>query len=263
MSEQITTDTFENVLDKTLRVRHLKRDSGRDKPTLVFLHEGLGCIELWKGFPDLVAKETGLNVMIYERQGYGASSPLDLPRPLDYLEIEAQEYLPQLLQQLGIKRPILIGHSDGATIALIYAALYPVSMVLTAAAHVLVEDLTIAGIEVATQRYHKNKVCQKLEKYHGAKAPDLFWAWADTWLDPAFRNWNVSHFLPAINCPVLLVQGKEDEFATLDQIDLIAKEIGSQAKIVVLDNCAHSPHIQAKDKFLDALCAFIKRHRTF
>ena len=261
MSEQITTDTFEKVLDKTLRVRHLKRDSGTDKPTIVFLHEGLGCIELWKGFPDLVAKETGLNVMIYERQGYGASSPLDLPRPLDYLEIEAQEYLPQLLQQLGIKRPILIGHSDGATIALIYAALYPVSMVLTAAAHVLVEDLTIAGIELAAQHYHKNKVCQKLEKYHGAKANDLFWAWADTWLNPAFRNWNASHFLPEINCPVLLVQGREDEFATLDQIDLIAKEIGSQAKIVVLENCAHSPHIQAKDTFLEALCAFIKTHK--
>jgi pimeloyl-ACP methyl ester carboxylesterase len=262
MKEQIITDTFETVLDKTLRVRHLKQASGEGQPSIVFLHEALGCIELWKNFPNLVAEATGLNVVIYERQGHGESSPLDLPRPLDYLEIEAQEYLPQLLKQLGIKCPILIGHSDGATIALIYAALYPVSMVLTAAAHVLVEDFTIKGVGLAAQDYHKNNIGEKLAKYHGAKAHDLFWAWADTWLNPAFRGWSTAHLLPVIEVPVLLVQGKEDEFATLDQIDLIAEGIGSQAPIVVLENCGHSPHIQAKDKFLEALCAFIKKHRA-
>jgi pimeloyl-ACP methyl ester carboxylesterase len=263
MNEQTTTDTFENVLDKTLRVRQLKSAYGKDKPTLVFLHEALGCIELWKDFPDLLAKETGLNILIYERQGHGASSPLDLPRPLDYLEIEAQEYLPQLLEQLDIKRPILIGHSDGATIALIYAALYPVSMVLTAAAHVLVEDITIEGVGLAAEHYHKNNICEKLERYHGAKAHDLFWAWADTWLNPVFRPWNATHFLSKISCPVLLIQGKEDEYATLDQLDLIAQRIGSLAQSIVLENCGHSPHIQAKDRFLEALCGFIGLHGRF
>lgn len=260
MSEQIITDTFETVLDKTLRVRHLKQVSGEGKPSIVFLHEALGCIELWKNVPNLVAKATGLNVLIYERQGHGESSPLDLPRPLDYLEIEAQEYLPQLLKQLEIKRPILIGHSDGGTIALIYAALYPVSMVLTAAAHVLVEDFTLEGVGLAAQNYHKNSLGEKLAKYHGAKAHDLFWAWADTWLNPAFKAWNVIPFLAEISCPVLLVQGKEDEFGTLDQIDLIAEKIGSQAQIVVLENCGHSPHVQAKDRFLEVLCGFIGLH---
>jgi pimeloyl-ACP methyl ester carboxylesterase len=263
MKAQITKDTFETVLDKTLRVRRIINASGKDKPTIVFLHEALGCIELWKNFPDLVAKETGHNVMIYERQGHGASSSLDLPRPLDYLEIEAQEYLPQLLEQLGIKRPILIGHSDGATIALIYTALYPVSMLLTAAAHVLVEEITIEGVGLAAESYHKNNICKKLEKYHGTKAHDLFWAWADTWLNPAFKAWNVRHFLSKIHCPVLLIQGKEDEFATLDQQDLIAKEIGSLAQTIVLENCGHSPHIQAKDSFLEGLCEFIKINRNY
>ena len=262
MNEQITTDTFENVLGKTLRVRHLKSAKGKNKPTIVLLHEGLGCLELWKNFPSLLARETGLNILIYERQGHGASSPLDLPRPFNYLEIEAQEYLPQLLNQLEIKSPILIGHSDGATIALVYAALYPVSMVLTAAAHVLVEDITIEGVGLAAQSYHKNNIYEKLEKYHGTKAHDLFWAWANTWLNPAFRTWNVRHFLSKINCPVLLIQGKEDEYATLNQLNLIAQGIGSLAQTIVLDNCGHSPHIQARDRFLEALCAFIELHGT-
>ena len=263
MKTHLKTDTFEKVLDKTLRVRHLKNDSGENKPTLVFLHEGLGGIELWKNFPDLLAAKTGLNVMLYERQGHGMSDSLDLPRPLDYLEIEAQEYLPQLLQQLKIKRPILIGHSDGGTIALIYAALYPVSMVLTAAAHILVEEVTIEGIERATVHYHKNNLGKKLAQYHGAKAEDLFWAWANTWLNPAFRIWSSAHFLPAIKCPVLLIQGKEDEYATLDQLDLIAQGIGSLAQTIVLEDCGHSPHIQAKNKFLEALCTFIKLHERY
>lgn len=258
MKEEITIDTFEKVLDKTLRVRHLKRIGGKNKPTIVFLHEGLGCIDLWKKFPDLLAQKTEHNVMIYERQGHGGSSPLDLPRPLDYLEIEAQEYLPQLLKQLDIKRPILIGHSDGATIALIYAALYPVSMVLTAAAHVLVEDITIEGVGLAAQGYHKNNIYKKLEKYHGPKAHDLFWAWADTWLNPAFKAWNITHFLSQISCPVLLIQGREDEYASLDQQNLIAQRIGNLAQTIVLENCGHSPHIQAKSKFLEVLCTFIK-----
>lgn len=259
MNTGITRDTFEKVLDKTLRVRSIKGTFGEDQPTIVFLHEGLGCIELWKDFPELVALQTGLNVMIYERQGHGASSSLDLPRPLDYLEIEAQEYLPQLLQQLGIEYPILVGHSDGATIALIYAALYPVSRVVTAAAHVLVEDITTKGVGLVAQHYYKNNIQQKLEKYHGAKAHDLFWAWADTWLNPAFGVWNAAHFLPTINCPVLLVQGNEDEYATLDQLNLIASGIGVGAETLVLENCAHSPHIQSKDKFLEAICTFIKK----
>lgn len=258
MKEHIRIDTFENVLDKRLRVRHIKRVDGENKPSIVFLHEGLGCIELWKNFPDLLATETGHNVVVYERQGHGASSPLDLPRPLDYLEIEAQEYLPQLLKQLNIKCPILIGHSDGATIALIYAALYPVSMVLTAAAHVLVEDITIKGVGGVAQHYHKNNIYKKLEKYHGTKAHDLFWAWADTWLNPAFKAWNIMHFLPQISCPVLLIQGRADEYASLDQQDLIAQKIGKLAQTIVLENCGHSPHIQAKSEFLEALCAFIK-----
>lgn len=255
-SEWTITDTFEKVLDKELRVRSIKKEE-KNQSTIVFLHEGLGCVELWKKIPELIATKTGFNVLIYERQGHGQSSSLDLPRPLNYLEIEAQEYLPQLLRQLKIKRPILLGHSDGGTIALLYAALYPVKMLITAAAHVLVEDITVRGVQGAARGYDKNKVVEKLEKYHGSKADDLFWAWADTWLNPSFKDWNVAHFLPKITCPVLLIQGVGDEYATLEQLDLIAEGIGVNADKVVLENCGHSPHIQAKHRFLEVVVSFI------
>lgn len=259
--KQERIDRFVTILDKKLRVRHLKQKrTNNDTPTIVFLHEGLGCIDLWKDFPNLVAEATGLDIIMYERQGHGESDPLNSPRPLNYLEVEAEVYLSQLLQQLKIDRPILIGHSDGATIALIYAALYPVSMVITAAAHVLVEEITIKGIQEAVSNYDKNNIRAKLERYHGNKANDLFWAWANTWLNPEFKSWNVTHYLPKINCPALLVQGKEDEYATLKQLHLIADYLEAPTEVWEIDNCAHAPHIQAKQRFLEKLKCFIKEH---
>ncbi|BDS14908.1 alpha/beta fold hydrolase [Aureispira anguillae] len=255
-------DRFVTVLDKQLRIRCLNQTTDVNKPVLVFLHEGLGCIELWKDFPQRLAEATGLNAILYERQGYGKSESLDLPRSLNYLEIEAQEYLPALLKKLDIKKPILVGHSDGGTIALIYAALYSTQLVVAMAAHVLVERITIEGIQKAVQQYDKNTIGKKLEKYHGTKADDLFWAWANTWLNPDFRTWNIEHFLPQINCPTILIQGKEDEYATNHQLELIADRIGANATTVLLENCAHIPHIQAKEVLLDKVTSFIKKTRT-
>lgn len=254
-------ERFVTVLGKQLRIREFKQASGDNRPTLVFLHEGLGCIELWKDFTALLIEKTGLNALVYERQGYGQSDHLDLPRPLDYLEIEAQKYLPNLLEQLNITKPILLGHSDGGTIALIYAALYPTSLLITAAAHVFVEDITISGIKKVAHNYQKEVLGKQLEKYHGVKADDLFWAWADTWLHEGFRNWNVTQFLPQINCPSLLIQGRDDEYATLDQLEFIAKEIGAQAQFLILENCGHSPHIQAKQSLLRYVDIFIKQNK--
>lgn len=246
-----------NIHGKQLNVRQLIQNSVNDKPTLVFLHEGLGCIELWKDFPILLAEATGLNALIYERQGYGQSAALDLPRPLDYLEQEAAIYLPCLLEHYHLQNPILVGHSDGGTIALIYAANYPVTMVLAAAAHVLVEDITIRGIQDVVAQYKKNKFANKLEQYHGKKADDLFWAWADTWLNPSFRAWNITYLLPQITCPVLLLQGKKDEYATDKHLHLIVKEIGSSASGILLEDCGHSPHIQSKGLMLNYFVKFI------
>lgn len=255
----IVENTFVKVLNKNLSVRFLKHLIEPQKPTLVFLHEGLGCIELWKDFPQLLAEATGCNAMLYERQGYGQSSHLDLPRPKDYLEIEAKIYLPLLLQELNISNPILVGHSDGGTIALLYAAENPCAMLITAAAHVIVEEITIQGIQKVVQQYQSNpKFRQKLEQYHGSKADDLFWAWADTWLDAGFRDWDVRHFLPKITCPALLLQGKEDEYATPQHLDLIAKGIAEKAEAVLLEDCGHSPHVQAKGEMVERILNFIK-----
>lgn len=253
-------DTWVAVAGKKLRVRQINHPDGLGKPTMVFLHEGLGCIALWKDFPQLLVEKTGLNALIYERQGYGQSSHLDLPRPLNYLEIEAQKYLPALLEHFSIQEPILVGHSDGGTIALIYAALYPVSMLLVVAAHVLVEEVTLEGIQTAVEAYHKETVGKKLEKYHGAKADDLFWAWANTWLHPEFRAWNIKDYLPQINCPTLVVQGREDEYATTAHLDYIAEGIGSCAKKKLIDACAHVPHVQAKIPLLKEMKLFVEKN---
>lgn len=254
------SDGFITVLGKQLRIREFQQASGANRPTLVFLHEGLGSIELWKDFTNLLVERTGLNALVYERQGYGQSDLLDLPRPLDYLEIEAQQYLPALLEQLSIKKPILLGHSDGGTIALVYASLYSTSLLIAVAAHIFVEDVTIDGIYKVAQSYKRETLGKQLEKYHGDKAHDLFWAWADTWLHKGFRNWNVTEFLPQINCPTLLVQGEEDEYATLDQLEQIAQGIGQHAETLILKKCGHSPHIQAKQPLLDNVDKFIQRY---
>lgn len=255
----IIEDNYIQILNKTLRIRVLKHQSQLQPPFLVFLHEGLGSIELWKDFPQLLAEATGYDALIYERQGYGESSPLDLPRPKNYLELEAQIYLPRLLQRFNIHHPILVGHSDGGTIALLYAAQYPCIKVITAAAHVVVEDITLEGIKKAVELYQTNpKFKQKLEQYHGEKADDLFWAWADTWLDKDFRNWNINDCLSKITCPVLLLQGRDDEYATPQHLELIANGIGPNAQAVLLENCGHSPHVQAKEVMVERSLMFLK-----
>ena len=251
-------ETFVQVVDKRLRVQQFYQESGENKPTIVFLHEGLGSIELWKDFPQMVMQATGLNILLYERQGHGQSEALNTPRPLNYLEVEALEYLPVLLEQLGIQEPILLGHSDGGTIALLYAAQYPVKLLITAAAHVLVEDITVKGIQDVVAYYQQGKMLPKLMAYHGEKAAALFAAWADTWLHPEFRNWNVAACLSDINCPALLLQGKEDEYATDEHLNLIVDGIGANARGLLIDGCGHSPHIQAKEFFLEQTVAFIQ-----
>ena len=256
----ITTRTERiTVLNKSLRVQHLTVNAAATQPTIVFLHEGLGCVELWKDTPQQIVEATGLNAIVFDRQGYGQSDEMDLPRPLDYLEREARLHLPALLEALNIKNPILIGHSDGGTIALIYAALYPTKAVVAAAAHILVEPITLEGIRAAVGQYKPLNMEQKLQRYHGEKADTLFWAWADTWLHPDFEAWNVAHFLSDITCPVLGIQGKDDEYATDQHLEWIADGIGVQANGLLLNNCAHVPHVQAKKTFLEAVIAFIKQ----
>jgi pimeloyl-ACP methyl ester carboxylesterase len=254
--------SFLKVLNKTLRVQSLSHPdiSAKEKPTLVFLHEGLGCIELWKGFPELLATATGLNAIVYERQGYGASDPLDLPRPMDYLEREALDYLPELLRQLKIKNPILVGHSDGASIALVYAGRYPVKALISEAAHVFVEEETLKGVVEAKNSPVLPIIKEKLKKYHGDKTNDIFHAWADTWLHPDFRDWNIEAYLGGITCPALIIQGEDDEYATALQVTHILQGMTAvvHKEAFMPSNCAHSPHLQAKEVVLEKMIEFLQ-----
>lgn len=249
------------VNNKNLRVKLIEQDHSENMPWLVFLHEGLGCIELWKNFPDKLAEATGLNALVFDRQGYGGSDHLDLPRPNDYLETEALVFLPDLLEKLNIVKPILIGHSDGGSIALIYAGKHLCLGIICEAAHIYVEKITLEGIQSAKSNPDLRQIKEKLKKYHGDKTDDIFSAWADTWLSEGFKDWNISSKLNGIVCPVLLIQGLDDEYATPEQVEKIAEAMPMAAYVqtTLLENCAHVPHFQAADIVLNRMIDFIKQ----
>lgn len=232
-----------------------------DYPTLVFLHEGLGSILHWRDVPRQLAEATGLPALVYDRWGFGRSEPLRLPRPDDYLEREATEALPDLLAACGIGRHILVGHSDGGTIALLRAAQQPAGLlgVVTEAAHVFVEDCTIAGIENAVTAWRETDLPRRLARYHGDKAETVFRGWAETWLRPSFRNWRMVHRLPAIRGPCLVIQGNDDEYGTLAQVETIASSIAGPTEVLLVPDCGHSPHLEARDIVLPAIARFVHR----
>ncbi|MYN04369.1 alpha/beta fold hydrolase [Pseudoduganella sp. DS3] len=227
-------------------------------PLLVFLHEGLGCGAMWKGFPERLCAQTSCAGLVYDREGYGLSSPARAPRTIHYLHLSALQELPALLQQVAPDREhIVIGHSDGGSIALIYAAGRPAALraVVTAAAHVFVEDITLAGIRQAVQAHADGKL-HGLACYHGEKAGQVFSAWADTWLAPPFRHWNIEYLLPAIACPVLALQGDDDQYGSGAQLDAIARAVPG-ARSLLLPGCGHSPHLEQPEATAQAMAAFI------
>ncbi len=191
---------------------------------LVFLHEGLGSVALWRDFPARVAAETGHGALVYSRLGYGQSDPITAKRRVDFMHEEGLRVLPELLDKLGVARPILIGHSDGASIALIHAggAGRAVAGVVVMAPHVLVEDVSIQRIEAAKRAYEATDLRERLARYH-ADVDSAFRGWNDVWLDPAFRGWNIEELLPHIEAPILAIQGEEDEYGTMDQLDRLAR----------------------------------------
>ncbi|MBU0724891.1 MAG: alpha/beta hydrolase [Alphaproteobacteria bacterium] len=230
-------------------------------PTLVFLHEALGSIRLWRDFPAALVAATGLPALVYERPGHGCSDPLSLPRGKEYLHIEAEQVLPQVLAAAGVDRPLLVGHSDGGSIALLYAAAFPdrAVAVITEAAHVFVEDVTVAGVRQATELYRTTDLPQRLAKYHGSNTDILYRAWAETWTSEAFRDWNIEDRLPRITCPLLVLQGQDDEYATLRQVDAICTGSGGPATPLAIPDCAHEPHRQQRAAVLAAMTDFVAR----
>jgi pimeloyl-ACP methyl ester carboxylesterase len=231
---------------------------GRHRPTLVFLHEGLGSIAMWRDFPERAARETGCDAIVYSRYGYGNSDALAEARTVRYMHDEGEIALPQLLDILAIGRPILIGHSDGGSIALIHAGggARRVPGVVTLAAHVLVEDISVASIAAAKIAYETTDLRAKLARYH-TDVDSAFWGWNRIWLDPVFRDWNIEKYLPRIRCPVLAMQGVDDEYGTMEQMRRIGAGV-RDAKLVVLDRCSHSPHRDRPGAVLAAIADFVR-----
>lgn len=225
-------------------------------PTLVFLHEGLGCLELWRDFPHELAQSTGLRALVYSRAGYGLSSSVPVaPRSIRYLHDEAEQQLPALLDALEIADCFLVGHSDGASIALIHAAQKNahgrIKALLVEAPHSFVEDISVSSIEKIKTIYETTDLRQKLQRRHGANVDCAFWGWNGMWLDPEFRiSFNIEDILPRITIPILAIQGANDEYGTLRQIDVLGEKCSGPVERVVFDACGHSPH---RDRPIDTL----------
>ena len=229
------------------------------RPTIVFLHEGLGSVSLWKDVPARVAERTGCGIFVYSRRGYGASDALGERREPDYMHREADVVLPALLDDARIERPILFGHSDGASIALLFAAAFPgrTRALVLEAPHVFVEDLSVASIAAAKTAFETTDLRSKLARHH-ADAAGAFRGWNDIWLDERFRAWNIEDRLALVDVPVLVVQGEDDEYGTLAQLRSIEAHV-RDVTTVVLERCAHSPHRDRPEAVLDAVAAFVAR----
>lgn len=231
-----------------------------EAPVLVFLHEGLGCIGLWKDFPVALCRATGLPGLIYERRGHGNADPLAAwPRPVGYLEHEAEHVLPRVLAAAGVERFIHVGHSDGGSIALLHAAVRPAGLLgaITEAAHVFVESETLAGIVEARAAFVHGPLRPKLARWHGRNTDGVFWGWNATWLDPPFALWDMTDRLAAIRCPLLVMQGADDEYGTPAQVEAICDGTGGAVEGVILPDCAHVPHHQARDAVLARMAAAV------
>lgn len=245
-----------------LKVQLLRpRGAAAGAPTLVLLHEGLGSIGHWRDLPQRLAAATGLPVLAYDRWGFGGSDPLVLPRPDDYLEIESGIALQEVLAACGVGRHVLIGHSDGATIALLAAASRPAGLlgVVAMAAHVFIEACTAAGVAEAAEAWRTTDLPRRLARYHGDKAEAVFRGWAETWLRPSFHRWQMTDRLPDIACPVLVMQGDRDAYGTLAQVNAIASGVSGPAESLVVPDCGHAPHLEAPDIVLPAIVRFVAR----
>jgi len=265
-----TAESFAGIAwrGRPVRIEHawIARERG-DRPAMVFLHEGLGSRSMWRDFPERLCAASDARGLVYSRPGYGRSSrPAgDGPREPDYLHRQAFEVLPAFLEAAGIGAegtpPWLFGHSDGGTIALLHAARFPerTAGIVVVAPHLFVEDVTLAGVERARAAYPASRVRSRLARHHDD--PDwVFRSWTDIWLDPRFRGWNIEREIAAIRCPVLAVQGADDEYGTMEQVRAIRRSV-PHAELLELEGAGHSPHRDRPDALVAAAAAFIARHR--
>jgi len=260
MSLEIYDYTVRLDHDVVLQVRHYK--CGTSGPTLVLLHEALGNIALWRTFPERLCAATGLDVLVYERRGFGSSTPIVLPLADDYHEQEGKFWLPHLLSVLNLERVVLIGHSDGASIALVAAAADFARIVglVSIAAHIYVDHLTLAGIREAIDRYQTADLSVRLARYHGERTELLFRAWTETWLRDSFQAaLDLRHWLSGIRCPALIMQGANDAFGLPQQVRDIVRGIGPHATADIIADCGHSPHLEQPEYCLKVIGSFIEK----
>jgi pimeloyl-ACP methyl ester carboxylesterase len=231
-------------------------------PTLVFLHEGLGSLSTWRDFPDKLAEKTGCGALVYSRAGYGKSDPAPLPRPVRFMHDEA-DVLAHILEQTGIRYPILIGHSDGASIALIYAGSGRATSVrglILEAPHVFTEPSGLASIARIADVYRTADLRDRLARHHGVNTDIAFWGWNDVWLHPDFQAWNIEEFLPKIEKPMLILQGEDDEYGTWKQVEAI-QQGAKGGETVAIPGCGHAPHKERVEVALEVMVGFINRLR--
>jgi pimeloyl-ACP methyl ester carboxylesterase len=230
-------------------------------PTIVMLHEGLGSAGLWGDFPDKLQAATGAGVLVYSRAGYGASTPVTLPRPLDYMHTEALEVLPRLLETIGFRRGLLLGHSDGASIAAIYAGGiqdHRIRGLVLIAPHFVVEDMGLSAIADLGKAFATTDLRSKLARWHN-NVDDTFHGWNNAWLDPAFRDWDISEYLAYIRVPVAILQGADDQYGTIRQVEIAQEECYCPVDVTIIPGAGHSPHREAPGATLDAIADFATR----
>jgi pimeloyl-ACP methyl ester carboxylesterase len=229
-------------------------------PTLIFLHEGLGCVDLWRDVPARLAEITGCGALVYSRLGYGRSDACPLPRSVEFMHHEGLTVLSEVIRHAGIGDYVLVGHSDGGSIALIHAGGTPSSGlrgVITLAAHVFCEDRTRQAIESARERYLTGDLKTRLCLYHGKNTDCAFRGWSDVWLHPGFRTWTIESFLPAIRVPVLAIQGNNDPYGSPAQIDAIRRKAGDAVDTTMIADCGHAPHLEKTDVVFAAISTFL------
>lgn len=230
------------------------------RSALVFLHDSLGSIRQWRDFPRRLGEAAGLDVLLYDRQGYGGSDPYaGARRAKTYLEAEA-DVLEKVLAERGIARAVLFGHSDGGTIALLAAAKHParIAGLVVEAGHVFIEAITLAGIRDSLRAFRTTDMRERLSRYHGGKVDALFEAWSGTWLSEEFRRWNIERCLPGIRCPVLCIQGEKDEYGSERQVDAVVSQVSGPARKLMLPGIGHAPHREAPEACLAAAGEFVR-----